>query len=441
MSDNSARIHRRNAEVIPGGVSSSNRALNPPVVFARASGAIITDADGSDFIDYHCAFGPIILGHCHPTVTRCVSQMILEKDLFGIGAMEIEGELARKLAQYVPSAEQVIFCNSGSEATFHAVRLARAVTGRKKLIKFQGCYHGWHDYLAMNVITPFNRIGLFDPLSAGMLAEAADQTLVLPFNNLERFSEVMKEYAGQIAAVILEPIPHNIGAVLPLQEFLLGVRRLTDEHQIVLIFDEVVTGFRHSLGGYQSICGVTPDLSTFAKAIANGYPLAALVGRRYLMERCAPPPAGDVFCAGTYNAHASGIAAGLATVAELEKPGTYERLFAQGEMIRSTLCEIISRLGLPAQVAGFGSVWLIYFLEGEVRSYTDLLRSNISMDLAFRRGVLARGIFSVPIPLKRNHLTTSHTKEHIARTLEVAEDVLKLIAAGQPTASSDALST
>jgi glutamate-1-semialdehyde 2,1-aminomutase len=286
----------------------------------------------------------------------------------------------------------------------------------------------------MNVVTAPERMGTHDLLSAGMLPEAVAQTLILPFNDLESVASTIRKRPGEIAAVILEMIPHNIGSVLPTDDFLVGLREVTREHGIVLIFDEVVTGFRHALGGYQSIRGVTPDLTTLAKAMANGFPIGALVGQRSLMRRCAPPPAGDVFSAGTFNAHAMGMAAGLATVEELERPGVYQDLFARGEAIRQGLAAMIDRFGIRAQVAGFGSVWLVYFLEGEVRSYGDLLRNDSAADVAFRWGLVRRGVFSVPIPLKRNHLTVSHTDEHVALTLQAAEDVLGRIAAGQSTA-------
>ena len=430
----SEQVFEQIAKVVPGGINTSIRALDPPLVFERASGATITDADGQTYIDYHCAFGPIILGHCHPAVTRRAFEAAQQTDLFGVGSTPLEGELARKIVQHVPSAEQILFCNSGSEATYHAIRLARAVTGRKRVVKFQGCYHGWHDYLAMNVISAPDRVGRSDPLSAGSLPEAIAQTTILPFNDQDALERTVGQQGNEIAAVILEPIPHNIGCVLPERDFLLALRQLTRQRGILLIFDEIVTGFRHTLGGYQSICGVTPDLTTLGKAIANGYPLAALAGRRELMQRFNTAPGGDVFFGGTYNAHPIALAAGVATVEELEKPGVYDRLFAQGERIRKALAETIDRLGLPARAVGFGSVWLVYFLTGEVRSYTDLLKNDTAADLAFRRGLVARGVFSMPLALKRNHLTTSHTDEHVHRTLEAAEDVLRLISQRKPTA-------
>ncbi len=345
----------------------------------------------------------------------------------------LEGALASKIVEHMPSAEQLLFCNSGSEATYHALRLARAVTGRKKVIKFQGCYHGWHDYLAMNVMSAPERVGVVDPLSAGSLSEAQAQTIVLPFNEPEALEQAVMRERGQIAAVIVEPIAHTMGCILPDREFLSATRLVTAREGIILIFDEMVTGFRHGLGGYQAICGIVPDLTTLGKSVANGFPVAAIVGRKDLMRRFNTAAGGDVYFGGTYNAHPLMMSAGLATIEVLEEPGVYPRLFTQGDYIRRVLNDCISKLGLPAHVSGFGSVWLVYFFDAPARSYADVLRSNTEMDLAFRRGLVQRGIFCLPVPHKRNHLTVSHSSEHVARTLQVAEDVLHLIAKSKST--------
>jgi glutamate-1-semialdehyde 2,1-aminomutase len=272
----SQELFQQALEFIPGGVNSSTRTLNPPIIWKTAFGSKLVDVEGREYIDYHAAFGPIILGHNDPDVNRRVAASLNGVDLAGVGTTELEIQLAEKLCLHIPSAEKVLLCNSGSEATFNAVRLARAVTGRRKLVKFQGCYHGWHDYLCMNVISPAEKIGGYDLHSAGILEEAAHQTLVLPFNNIDVVEEAFRRNRGQIAGIILEPLPHNIGCVLPRAGFLEGLRQLCDQHGVVLIFDEVITGFRHGLGGFQKHAGVTPDLTTVAKSMANGYPCAAL---------------------------------------------------------------------------------------------------------------------------------------------------------------------
>jgi glutamate-1-semialdehyde 2,1-aminomutase len=408
---------------IPGGVSSANRRVDPNLTFTRAEGAYIHDADGQRYIDYHAAFGPAILGHCHPEVNRRVADAIEHIDLIGVGPGELETQLARKIVQHVPSAEKVVFCNSGSEATYSALRVARAATGRRKLIKFQGCYHGWHDAVVMNVITPAEKIGQKDLLSAGMTPEVVDDTLVLRFNDVEELARVIEEQGSDIAAVILEPIPHNIGAVLPHDAFLRSLRDLTAANGIVLIFDEVVTGFRHTLGGYQAVAGITPDLTTMGKAIANGFPLAALCGRADFMDRCGPD--GDVFFAGTFNAHPVGVAASLATIELLEQPGSYEHLFRLGERMRSGMTSLTRQYGIEATATGFGSVFVTYFMSGPIDSYDDLLRNDASAFVQFRREMIARGVYMIPVNLKRNHISLSHTDDDIDATLEAAEDVLK----------------
>lgn len=416
------------AEYTPGGVHSSTRALSPRVVWKNAHGSKITDVDGREYIDYHAAFGPIILGHRNPSVDRAVIEAIGTVDLLGVGTTEQEIELAKKLVRYVPSAEKALLCVTGSEATFNAVRLARAVTGRKKLIKFQGCYHGWHDYLCMNVISPRDKVGKYDPASSGILEEAAEHTIILDFNRIEQVEDVLRKQRNQVAAIILEPIPHNIGCVLPAREFLEGLREVCDRYGIILIFDEVITGFRHALGGYQAICGVTPDLTTLAKSMANGYPCAALCGRRDLMDRFQTG-GGDVFFAGTYNGHPTGVAAALATIEQLEEGEVYSHLFQKGAYMATELANIIERYGVKAHVAQYGSVFVLYFMEPPVENYTDLLRNDTAKDVAFRRGMIERGCFCLPLALKRNHISEAHSAEDLDVTLGAAEDVLRRLAA------------
>jgi glutamate-1-semialdehyde 2,1-aminomutase len=333
------------------------------------------------------------------------------------------------LVQHIPCAEKVLLCVTGSEATFHAIRLARAATGRKKLIKFQGCYHGWHDYLCMNVITAKAKLGSYDPASAGILDEAAGETMVLDFNSIEQVERALDGAKQQVAGIILEPIPHNIGCVMPKPEFLKGLRELCDLHGIVLIFDEVITGFRHGIGGFQARCGVTPDLATFAKSMANGYPCAALCGKRTLKDRFQTN-AGDVFFAGTYNAHPTAVAAALATIEKLEDGGVHEDLFSKGAYMANELRGIVARCGVDAHVAQYGSVFVLYFMQPPVESYTDVLRNNTAQDVRFRQAMVDRGLFCLPLALKRNHISAAHSYDDLNRTLQAAEDVLRKMAGG-----------
>ncbi|HVL23630.1 MAG TPA: aspartate aminotransferase family protein [Thermomicrobiales bacterium] len=425
--DESSRIVERARRVIPGGVNSGNRGLPWPMAVSEAQGAYFTDADGNPYLDYHAAFGPLVLGHNHPGVNAAVRETMERLDLMGVGVTEQEVELAEALCHHVPSAERVLLTNSGSEATYAALRLARAVTGRQRIIKFQGTYHGWHDAVLMNVISPADKIGQRDPLSLGMVRETVEQTIVLPFNDSDTLRETLRTGGEQIAAVLVEVIPHNIGCVLPQQAFLETLRRETAAHDCLLIFDEVVTGFRHGLGGYQDIVGVTPDLTTFAKAMANGYPIAALVGKSEFMDRFGP--GGGVFFAGTYNGHPLNVTAALATIRELEDGTVHRRTAALSEQAAAGLQEIAQELGIHMTVARFGSVFVPYFMDGPIDSYTDLLRNNTELDIAFRTAMCERGIFMLPTALKRNHVSAAHTEADIDRTLEAARDALRTVPA------------
>jgi glutamate-1-semialdehyde 2,1-aminomutase len=337
---------------------------------------------------------------------------------------EAEVALAAKIVEHVPSAEQVVVCNSGSEATYHAIRLARGVTGREKIIKFQGCYNGFHDYVLRNVLSPPELVGRRDPQSRGMLEAAIDATEVCRFNDLDDVRRVLDANPEQVAAVIVEPIAHNSPGILPQDGFLEGLRALCDATGALLIFDEVITGFRHHLGGYQAICGVTPDLTTLGKAIANGFPIAAIAGRRAHMEHFNTNPAGDVHFGGTYNGNAVAVEAALATIEHLERHDVHAHVYRLGERMRSGLAEIAAEAGVEAIVGGYGSLFVLCFMGGPLRSYEDVLRNDAERFGRYRRGLVARGVFEMPESLGRSHISASHTDEDIDRSLEVARDAL-----------------
>ena len=420
-----AEMDRLACEVIPGGVNSTTRRIGAPYAFTSARGASITDADGNDYIDYHAAFGAILLGHRAPEVDEAVRASLSRIDLPGIGVTEAEIELAELVTQAIPSVDQMIQLQSGSEAVVQAIRLSRAVTNRSLVVKFQGGFHGWSDPVARNVISPAERAYARDPLSAGILESALDATLIAEFNDLLSVRALFEAHPDQIAAVILEPIPHNVGALVPTQDFVEGLRALTTEHSAVLVFDEVITGFRHSLGGYQEICGVMPDLTTFAKALGNGYPVAGMGGRRELMQRF-DSAGGDVLLAGTFNGNATSTAAAIATITYLrDHPDFYQRTHLLGDRMREGLRGIVADLGIAAQVVGFGGVFATYFLEGEVSGYRDLMRNNTAAYIAFHRRMTERGCLMLPMSLKRNHISGAHTAEHVDRTLEAAAVVLR----------------
>ena len=420
-------------QVTPGGINTSLRKLRKPVVFERAKGARLWDADGNEYLDYHNGFGPIVIGHCDDFVNGRVFEALQTLDVAGAGTTMLEIKLGQKMQQHIPSCEMMHLCNVGSEATFHAVRLSRAYTGRTEFIKIQGAYNGWHDYLGMNFGGSSRGPDLYQqtPLSAGALEDAYKHTHVVPFNDLDAVEAVWKKTGGNVAGIILEPIMHNVGCIMPDQAYLKGLREFCTEKGMLLVFDEVITGFRHALGGYQSICGITPDLSTFAKAMANGYPMAAICGKLEYMEMFNTTSKGKVMFAGTYNGHTASCAAALATIELMETSGVHKKLFALGDKLRAGLNEIISRLGLKAFAAGYGSIWNVYFMDPEkpVKSYVDLLDHNVAQELRFRELLMDGGVFTIPYPMKRNYINFAVTFEDIDHTLNVAESALKQVAA------------
>jgi glutamate-1-semialdehyde 2,1-aminomutase len=420
----SQRLLQDATEYIPGGVNTCRRQSTHGLCFERGEGAHLWDLDGRRYVDYHAAYGAIFLGHSHPAVTERVASAIRDAVLFGAGVTRAEVALARKIVEHVPSADQVVVCNSGSEATYHAIRLARGVTGREKIVKFQGCYNGFHDYVLRNVLSAPELVGRRDPQSKGMLGAAIDATLVCRFNDLDDVEETFAANADQIAAIIVEPIAHNSPGLLPRPGFLEGLRAVCDREGALLIFDEVITGFRHHIGGYQAIAGVQPDLTTLGKAIANGFPLAAIAGRRELMERYTTHPRGDVHFGGTYNGNSPAVEAGLATIEQLEDGRVHEHVFALGERMRDGLRRIADQVGIPAVVGGYGSLFVLCFMEGPMETYDDVLRNDTDLFMRYRRELVARGVFEMPESLGRSHISASHTEDDIDRSLAAAEEAL-----------------
>ena len=417
LSPASAALLDRAAISIPGGVNTCRRRSDPRLCFARGDGAYLYDLEGRRYIDYHAAYGAIFLGHSHPEVTERVARATRERVLFGVGVTEAEVELAETLTRHIPCAEQVVVCGSGSEATYHAIRLARGVTGRERIVKFQGFYNGFHDSVLVGTMVR-------GPGSAGMLRASVDATTVCRFNDLEDVERAFAAHPEQIAAVILEPIGHNSPGILPVPGFLEGVRALCDREGALLIFDEVITGVRHHLGGAQAILGVTPDLATFGKAIANGYPLAAVAGRRVHMERFNTTAHGDVHFGGTFNGGAVGVEAALATLRHLERNPVHERVHRLGERMREGLTRIGEEAGVPVLASGYGSLFVLLFMEGPLRDFDDVLRNDAALFGRYRRELVARGIFEMPESLGRSHISASHTHDDIDRSLEIAEAAL-----------------
>jgi glutamate-1-semialdehyde 2,1-aminomutase len=423
----SAGLLERAAEFIPGGVNTCRRRSEPQLCFARGEGAYLWDLEGRRYVDYHAAYGAILLGHSHPAVTERVAAAMRERVLFGVGVTEAEVELARKIVQHVPSAEQVVVCNSGSEATYHAIRLARGVTRRQRIVKFQGSYNGFHDSVLRNVLSVPERVGRRDPGSAGMLEAAVDATLVCRYNDLEDVERAFTEAAGDVAAVIIEPVGHNSPGILPEPGFLEGLRSICDREGSLLIFDEVITGFRHGLGGFQALCGVMPDLTTLGKAIANGFPIAAVAGRREHLERFNTTRTGDVHFGGTYNGNAIGVEAALATIEQLERRPVHEHVFRLGARMRAGLEAIGEEAGVPVLAGGYGSLFVLCFMDGDrpLRSYEDVLRNDAALFGRYRRELVARGVFEMPESLGRSHISAAHTDEDVDASLEAARDALR----------------
>ena len=432
----SASIFEQNRKVIPGGVVSLNRAITPEIAFVRGRGSRLWDADGREYIDYHAAFAPYILGHNDAEVNQAVKQALDgEWTLAGAGTNRWEGRTAELIVQHVPSVEQVMLTNTGSEATYHALRIARAHTGRDGVIVMQGGYNGWHNDVAVNVMTPLKQIGPrvspgeypVVPITAGIPPSVLKDIHVINFNDLDSARDVMDRHA--IAAILLEPILQNIGVVKPLEGYLQGLRQLCTERGVVLVFDEVKTGFRHALGGYQSLCGVMPDISVFGKALANGYPMGAIGGSRRFMEYFVhADPARRVLIAGTYNAHPVPCAAAIATMEKLAANlgVAYGRLEELGARMQAGLEQIFKAAGVTATVARQGSAFCAYFMDHAPVDWHDVAgHHDFAFDAKYRAALIEQGVFHFPLATKQGSLSLAHTDEDIDLTLERTRAALK----------------
>lgn len=431
----SERLLAQNRKYIPGGVVSVNRAILPEIAFARGEGARIWDVDGNQYLDFHAAFGPHFLGHNDPYVTEAVIE-VLQKgaSLFGSGTTDMEGQLAELICKHVPAAESVQLLNTGSEATYQAIRLGRAVTGRDHIIKVQGGYNGWHNDVACNLMTPLSELGPrvspgeypFRAISAGIPRDHQRLVHSINFNDLDSVRYVCERYS--VAALITEPVLQNIGVVKPDPGYLSGLRALADEFGFVLIFDEVKTGFRHAIGGYASLVDVTPDLVVFGKALANGYPIAALAGRQEMMDRLIGPSASKrVLLAGTYNAHPVPTAAAIATIERLlmNNGEVYLHTEDLGERIECGIEELLRKSGVVGVVARQGSAFCVYFMDHCPKDWHDLAtHHNFEIDTIFRQMLVECGIYVFPLATKQWSLSAAHSKTDIELTLRHMEDAL-----------------
>ena len=418
--DRSEALFNKAQRVIPGGVNSPVRAFRSvggvPRFISSGAGAEITDADGRGYIDYVGSWGPMILGHNHPVIREAVVKAAERGLSFG-AATENEVTMAELLCTAYPSVDMVRMVNSGTEAVMSAVRLARGATGRDKILKFEGCYHGHSDAMLVSAGSGLMTSGV--SASAGVTAGCAKDTLTAPYNDSAAVEAIFEANRGELAAVILEPVAANMGVVLPGDGFLSRLRALCDDSGALLIFDEVITGFRLGLGGAQERYGVRPDLTTFGKIIGGGLPVGAYGGRRDLMTQVAPT--GAVYQAGTLSGNPVAMAAGIAQLTYLrEHPEIYARLEAKAEALYGGLRRLAEASGLPLLVTSAGSLGCLFFAKGPINSYSDAKRSDTVRFAAYFSHMLSRGIYLAPSQFEAMFLSSAHTDEHIEATLLAA---------------------
>jgi len=410
--------------VIPGGVNSPVRAFKAvggdPLFFARGQGALLTDVDGNEYIDYVCSWGPLILGHAHPEIVREVQEAAKSGTSFGAPNPH-EVELARLVVESVPGIEKVRMVNSGTEATLSALRLARAYTGRDLIVKMDGCYHGHVDALLVKAGSGVATLGL--PGTPGVPARVAEQTLVVPYNDLDAFARLAKGRGKEIACVIVEPVAANMGVVPPRPGYLEGLREITAKHGILLIFDEVITGFRLALGGAQELYRIAPDLTTLGKILGGGLPIGAYGGREEIMDRVAPE--GDVYQAGTLAGNPLAMRAGIAMLKGLRAPGVYAALEKSSARLAQGLAAAAEESGTPARVTRVGSLLTLFFTAHDPVDWQSASRSDTRRFAAYFRRMLERGIYLAPSQYEALFVSLAHTDEQIDTTIATARQALK----------------
>ncbi|PIG93303.1 glutamate-1-semialdehyde-2,1-aminomutase [Gloeocapsopsis sp. IPPAS B-1203] len=409
--------------LMPGGVSSPVRAFKSvggqPIVFERVKGAYIWDVDGNQYIDYVGTWGPAICGHAHPDVLAALHDVLEKGTSFG-APCALENVLAEMVIDAVPSIEMVRFVNSGTEACMAVLRLMRAFTGRDKVIKFEGCYHGHADMFLVKAGSGVATLGL--PDSPGVPKSTTSNTLTAPYNDLEAVKALFAENPDDIAGIILEPVVGNAGFITPDAGFLEGLRELTQEYGALLVFDEVMTGFRIAYGGAQERFNVTPDLTTLGKIIGGGLPVGAYGGRREIMSMIAP--AGPVYQAGTLSGNPLAMTAGIKTLELLQKPGTYQYLDQITKKLSDGLLEIAKKTGHAACGGQISGMFGLFFTAGPVHDYEDAKHSDLDKFSRFHRGMLEHGIYLAPSQFEAGFTSVAHTEEDINKTLAAAEEVM-----------------
>src|SRR5690242_5712191 len=417
-------LFQRAQRLMPGGVNSPVRAFNSvggePFFTARADGAYLWDVEGKRYIDYVGSWGPMIVGHNHPHVREAVERAVRDGLSFGTPS-PAEVTMAETITRLVPSVEMVRMVNSGTEATMSAIRLARGATGRSKIVKFEGCYHGHGDSFLVKAGSGALTFGV--PRSPGVPKAAADLTLTLPYNDLAAAEALFAEQGADIAGLIIEPVAGNMNCIPPKDGYLQGLRELCTRHGAVLIFDEVMTGFRVSLGGAQAHYGVVPDLTTFGKVIGGGMPVGAYGGRRELMEQVAP--SGPIYQAGTLSGNPVAMAAGLAMLELVQAPGFHDALGARTRLLCDGLQAVADSEGVPFSTNRVGGMFGLFFTAKQVGSYAEATAADTGLFNRFFHGMLERGVYLAPSAFEAGFLSSAHSEQDIADTLEAARGALR----------------
>ncbi|MCZ7399226.1 MAG: glutamate-1-semialdehyde 2,1-aminomutase [Candidatus Methanoperedens sp.] len=418
--EKSRKLFEEAKKVLPGGVSSPVRAIKPyPFYTKRANGSKITDIDGNEYIDYVMGYGPLLLGHNHPAIKEAVIKQLPDGWLYGTPT-ELEVTLAKEIIKLYPSIGMVRFVSTGTEATMGALRAARGFTGKNKFIKIEGGFHGAHEAVLVKAGSGATTLGT--PDSAGVPKDFTKNTLQVPFNDIEAMTAAIDAYKDDVAAVIIEPVLGNIGPILPKEGYLKEVRAVTRENNVVLIFDEVITGFRLAMGGAQEYYGVTPDMTTLGKILGGGFHIGVIGGKREIMENISP--AGAVYQAGTFNGSPVSMTAGLAIIKTLRNEKVHEKVNKAGDSMRSGLSDVISDLGLDYSVSGIGSMFKVFF--GDMPyNYQDALKCDKEKFNMFFKKMLADGIFLPPSQYETNFLSLAHSQDDIDKTIEAYRRNLK----------------
>jgi len=419
---NSKELFDKSKKVLVGGVDSPVRAMKPyPFFTTHGKGCYIYDLDGNSYVDYCLGYGPLILGHAYPKIIDSISDQLEKGTLFGTPT-ELEFKFAEKIIKAVPSAEMVRFVNTGTEATMAAIRLARGYTDKNKIIKFEGAFHGAHDYVLVKAGSGATTHGM--PNSAGIPKETTSNTLLAPFNNQEAVKRMVREN-DDIACIILEPVIGNAGCILPHEGYLQFLRDITEENGICLIFDEVITGFRLSLGGAQERFNVKPDITTLGKILGGGLPIGAIGASIEIMENFSPT--GKVYQAGTFNGNPLSMVAGYTAVSELEDGRVYKKVDSLGERMKKGLEAISEDIGLKTQVYNVASMFQMYFTKEKIVDYDTALNADKDFFLKFQQKLLKKGVFFPPSQYECNFISYAHDTEVIDETLAKIDEVLRTI--------------